>query len=196
MKNRVDVHRREVEFQVGEKVFLKLRPYRQQTLARRANEKLAARFYGPYEITARKAVGEGLIPVSIPPHLTVDGVLEAQPEEVLDGRVNPMSGQREVFIKWVGLPESDCTWEGAAAMAKPFHRFQSSIDSSRSHTNNNTSDTITKQNTSEIDAKEAVDSFTLYTDDRMILRAYCYQIQTRIIMKVIIPEVESIPVTE
>ena len=144
MKNRVDVHRREVEFQVGEKVFLKLRPYRQQTLARRANEKLAARFYGPYEIAARvgpvayrlalppearihptfhvsqlkKAVGEGLIPVSIPPQLTVDGVLEAQPEEVLDVRVNPTSGQREVLIKWVGLLEADCTWEGAAAMAK------------------------------------------------------------------------------
>lgn len=40
MKQRVDGHRREVEFEVGEKVFLKIRPYRQQTLAHLANEKL------------------------------------------------------------------------------------------------------------------------------------------------------------
>lgn len=52
MKHRADGHRREVEFAVGEKVFLKIRPYSQQTLARRTNEKLSARFYGPYEVQA------------------------------------------------------------------------------------------------------------------------------------------------
>lgn len=146
MKNRADAHRREVEFQVGDKVFLKLRPYRQQTLARRANEKLAARFYGPYEVAERigkvayrlslpaearihptfhvsqlkRAMGESTTPVSLPPQLTVEGVLEAQPEEVLDARMNAGTGQREVLVRWKDLPMSDCTWESAEKMAKQF----------------------------------------------------------------------------
>ncbi|KFK29513.1 hypothetical protein AALP_AA7G144100 [Arabis alpina] len=114
MKQHVDGHRREVEFTVGDMVFLKIRPYRQKTLARRANEKLATRFYGPYEVEARiglvayelkfppsvkihhtfhvsqlKAVlGSGLIPIAIPPQLSEEGVLEAEPEYILGTRVN------------------------------------------------------------------------------------------------------------
>ena len=56
MKKQVDGHRREVVFAVGEKVYVKIRPYRQQSLARRMNEKLSARFYGPFEVVAR--IGE------------------------------------------------------------------------------------------------------------------------------------------
>lgn len=53
MKQRSDGHKREVEFKVGDEMFLKLRPYRQQSFARRANEKVAERFYGPFTVEAR-----------------------------------------------------------------------------------------------------------------------------------------------
>ena len=103
MKKRADEHRREVEFDVGNMVYLKMRPFRHRSLAKRANEKLAARFYGPYRVEARvgavayrlklpeeakihptfhvsplkKAVGDQTMITSIPAQLTEEGVLEA-----------------------------------------------------------------------------------------------------------------------
>lgn len=40
-------------FAIGDKVYVKLQPYRQQSLNRRMNNKLSARFYGPFEVEAR-----------------------------------------------------------------------------------------------------------------------------------------------
>lgn len=42
--------RKDRNFKVGEWVYLKLQPYRQQSTARRRNSKLSWRFYGPYQI--------------------------------------------------------------------------------------------------------------------------------------------------
>lgn len=53
MKHQADKHRSDQEFAVGDKVFLKLQPYLQPSMAPRANRKLAFKFYGPFVILER-----------------------------------------------------------------------------------------------------------------------------------------------
>ena len=45
----MDSKRKEVQWSVGDLVYVKLRPYHQTTLTQRVNEKLAPRFYGPFK---------------------------------------------------------------------------------------------------------------------------------------------------
>lgn len=65
MKSAADTKRRDEAFDIGNWVYLKLQPYRQQTLARRPNEKLSPRFYGPYEIVQK--IGEVAYKLALPP---------------------------------------------------------------------------------------------------------------------------------
>lgn len=114
MKRNADGKRRNEQFQVGDHVFLKLQPYRQRSLARRPYEKLAARFYGPYEIIQKigavayklklphtckvhpvfhvsqlkRAIGHQETAPSIPAQLTTELELLVEPEEVLEVRTS------------------------------------------------------------------------------------------------------------
>lgn len=49
-KAQADGKRRDIEFKVGDLVYLKLRPYQQISVAKKRNEKLAPRFYGPFKV--------------------------------------------------------------------------------------------------------------------------------------------------
>ena len=127
--------RREGSFQVGDMVYIKLQPYRQQSLVKRVNEKLSPRFYGPYPVLERigqvayklrlppgskihpvfhisqlkKAVGAGHQPTNLPSQLTADLVLEVEPWAVLG--VRNSQANMEVLIHWKGLQDYEATWE-------------------------------------------------------------------------------------
>ena len=53
MKLKADSNRRDVQWAMGDWVYVKLHPYHQSSLARRVNEKLAPHFYGPFKILER-----------------------------------------------------------------------------------------------------------------------------------------------
>lgn len=115
MKQLADKKRRDVSFDIGEWVLLKLHPYRQQTVFKRVSQKLASRFFGPYKILEKIGsvayklelpIGARIHPVfhvsllkkfvdngtttdrstiALPP-FTDDGVLLLEPQTILDFR--------------------------------------------------------------------------------------------------------------
>lgn len=139
MKVATDKRRRDEQFAIGNKVFVKLQPYRQRSLAARRNEKLSPRYYGPFEIAAR--IGEVahklVLPADsqvhpvfhmsqlrrahgvtnssplLPQQLNADIELIVEPEELLGVRNNRPTGlgEIEVLLKWKALLLFEATWE-------------------------------------------------------------------------------------
>lgn len=64
MKRMADSHRRDLSFQVGDWVYVRLRPYRQTSL-RPTYSKLSKRFYGPCQVEER--VGQVAYRLKLPP---------------------------------------------------------------------------------------------------------------------------------
>ena len=133
MKKQSDLHRRELKFKTRDEVYLKLKPYRQRSLAQKRSEKLAPKFYGPYRITEEigevayrldlppKAMIHNVFHISqlklklgqnqhvqnLPPALTEEFELQVEPEAVLGIRWNNDIGANEWLVKWKGLHDSE-----------------------------------------------------------------------------------------
>ncbi|CAL1410940.1 unnamed protein product [Linum trigynum] len=137
MKQQVDAGRRDENFEVGNKVFLRLHPYRQHSVYRRASQKLEARFHGPYLITEhvgpvayrlglptgsrvhrvfhvsllrRCSTVETPLNSTIPP-IVDDGALEILSETILDTRWVRQGNRviEESLVKCRALPSEDAT---------------------------------------------------------------------------------------
>ncbi|KAJ9566896.1 hypothetical protein OSB04_002862 [Centaurea solstitialis] len=147
MKANADKRREDEEFTVGERVFLKLQPYRQHPVARWVNEKLSLRYSGPFEVLERighvacrlklpdsskihdvfhvsqlkKAIGNHLALPSPPATLTADMEVLLQPKQV-EGVHEGTSG-RDVLIRWKDLPTYEATWERFEDMVDQFPDF-------------------------------------------------------------------------
>lgn len=148
MKNNADKHRRELEFAVGDKVYLKLRPYRQQSVSRRLFQKLAARFYGPFDVVARigkvayrlalpesskihpvfhvsqlkPVVGATDVVTPLPPMLSASEDLVIEPDTILDRRYDDQ-GYLELLVRWKHLPEHESTWLRLGEFKQQFPLF-------------------------------------------------------------------------
>ncbi|PNX76538.1 hypothetical protein L195_g032490, partial [Trifolium pratense] len=148
MRTQANKHRREVAYEVGDMVYLKIQPYKLQKLAKRFNQKLSPRYYGPFEILQKigavayklqlpddsrvhpvfhvsllkKALAPNIEPQPLPSCMNESWQLEPEPEETLDTRRND-TGEMEVLVKWKGLPAFENSWELVDKLRKEYPRF-------------------------------------------------------------------------
>lgn len=148
MKNNANKSRRDVVFDIGSLVFLKLRPYCQSMVARRWCQKHAAIYYGPLEVLERigavaykhklpehsrihpvfhvsqlkQVLGMNHAVNLLPPTLSTEGEFVVEPQDVLDTRYT--SGHLEVLVSWKSLPEHENTWLLIRDLKHQFLEFQ------------------------------------------------------------------------
>ncbi|GKB39216.1 zinc finger, CCHC-type containing protein [Tanacetum coccineum] len=151
MKNQANLKRRELTFQVGDYVFLKIQPYRQKSLAKRRYEKLSPRFFGPYPI--KRTVGPVAYELELPPEakihpvfhvsmpklargsfssvpaallpITKDWEIDLQPSSVITHRWVYEAGcpNLELLVSWCNRPIEESTWETYDLVAEQFPAF-------------------------------------------------------------------------
>lgn len=152
MKQLADRHRSERDFLIGDWVYLRLQPYRQTSAQFRSNQKLAPKFYGPFQViqkvgmvayklalpaTAKlhpvfhvsllkKKLGHTTTPCPTLPSISDKGVLIPQPQAILDRRLINYKGRpaTQLLVQWEGKFAEDATWEHYTQFVAKFPDFR------------------------------------------------------------------------
>lgn len=145
MKHQADKHRSERVFQVNDMVFVRLQPYVQISVARRVNQKLCFRYFGPYRVLAK--IGAAAYKLDLPASSAIHPVFHVSqlkkvvhpptqviptvpdlsdpfpvPVAVLQRRVvsRGVRAVQQGLIRWSSLPSSLFTWENLEALRQQF----------------------------------------------------------------------------
>nr|GFB64772.1 putative nucleotidyltransferase, ribonuclease H [Tanacetum cinerariifolium] len=127
-KSYADKHRRSIEFQPGDHIFLKVSPAR-GVRHFGIKGKLSLRFIGPFEILDR--VGEVSYRLVLPPQLShvhnicADLSYVEEPEAILDRQDRVMRNKTIPFVKilWRNHPEREATWETEESIWTSYPHF-------------------------------------------------------------------------
>lgn len=152
MKYYADRNRIERKLEVGDMVYLKLQPYRQNTFGIRGSLKLRGKYYGPFKVLEKvgavayrlqlpeeaaihpvfhvsqlkKHLGTHAVPMPNLPAVGPDGQIKTDPVAVLQRRMIPRNNVAvtQWLILWSNLTPAEATWEDASYIQKVFPNFQ------------------------------------------------------------------------
>lgn len=150
-KQFADLKRKDVSFNVGDWVYLKLQPYRQLSVAVRRYLKLSHKFYGPYEVLERigevayklnlpagsmihpvfhvsllkKKVGTNYVVTTVLPKLGSEGQFLVFPVKVLKRRMIKRNNAAvtQWLIQWSHSVPEDASWEDSPVIQEQFPDF-------------------------------------------------------------------------
>ncbi|GMJ13949.1 hypothetical protein HRI_005064100 [Hibiscus trionum] len=150
MKQQADKKRVDCEFLIGDKVFLKLQPYRQQSVHNRISQKLAPKWFGPFKVIEnvgavayrlelpmgskihlvfhvsqlKKQVGSDVVQSQLP-LIGPDGGINKEPVRIIDRRIGKKRNRAvtEVLVEWSNTFPEDATWEVLYQLQQQFPDF-------------------------------------------------------------------------
>ncbi|CAH9133254.1 unnamed protein product [Cuscuta epithymum] len=146
MKLQYDKTHRDLSFEVGDWVWLRIHPHRQLSLSR-GNHKLLPKFHGPFQVQSR--VGQAAYKLQLPPESRIHDVFhvsllkphkgnppatmgtlpllvnppeESKPLAIIRNRLN--HGCLEFLVQWQGKSLEEASWEPADTFRASYPDFE------------------------------------------------------------------------